>query len=237
MTDAAQLTILVLEDQGLVRAGMRELIRIAQPRARILEAASYEDAVTQLEAGRVDLAFIDFDLKSEKTGLDLLHYLRQRQIETRAIMLSGSAERQLVLDCLNAGACGYIPKDMSSDGLFQRALDTVFQGGIFVPVTAMARDGFSAPAVTPRPSVPAQSLGVSGRCLEVLYYLCQGLPNKAIASKMQVEEGTIRKDYVPKLFRIFQVTRRTELLVEVSRRGVIVPPLPAEAGTKAGGGR
>jgi two-component system nitrate/nitrite response regulator NarL len=52
------------------------------------------------------------------------------------------------------------------------------------------------------------------------------LPNKTIAAKMQVEEGTIRKDYVPKLFRIFQVTRRTELLVEVSRRGIIVPPLP-----------
>jgi two-component system nitrate/nitrite response regulator NarL len=60
----------------------------------------------------------------------------------------------------------------------------------------------------------------------VLYYLCQGLPNKTIATRMQVEEGTIRKDYVPKLFRIFQVTRRTELLVEVARRGVIVPPLP-----------
>ncbi len=239
MTDAAQLTILVLEDQGLVRAGMRELIRIAQPQAHIREAASYEEAVEQLAAAKVDLAFIDFDLKSDKTGLDLLHYLRQQQIETRAIMLSGSEERTLVLDSLNAGACGYIPKDMRSDGLFQRALDTVFQGGIFVPVTAMARDGVSAPAVPPRPSVSAQSLGVSGRCLEVLYYLCQGLPNKAIASKMGVEEGTIRKDYVPKLFRLFQVTRRTDLLVEVSRRGVIIPPLPdaAAAAAETGSGR
>ncbi|PQO96480.1 DNA-binding response regulator [Massilia phosphatilytica] len=226
MSDAAQLTILVLEDQGLVRAGMRELIRIAQPDAHIEEAATYGDAITLLSTNRFDLAFLDFTLKSEKTGLDVVKYLREHNLDTRAIMLSAHADRELVLECIQAGACGYIPKDMDHDGIFRHALDTVFQGGIFVPVTAMARTGVHAPPVPPLPRIPATALGVTGRCLEVLYYLCQGLPNKTIASKMQVEEGTIRKDYVPKLFRIFQVTRRTELLVEVSRRGIIVPPLP-----------
>jgi len=224
MSDAARLTILVLEDQGLVRAGMRELIRIAQPTAHIEEAATYDDAIALLSAKTFDLAFLDFTLKSEKTGLDVVKYLRAQHLDTRAIMLSAHDDRQLVLDCIQAGACGYIPKDIEHDGIFQRALDTVFQGGIFVPVTAMA--GAHTPPVPPLPSIPATALGVSGRCLEVLYYLCQGLPNKTIAARMQVEEGTIRKDYVPKLFRIFQVTRRTELLVEVSRRGIIVPPLP-----------
>ena len=40
---------------------------------------------------------------------------------------------------------------------------------------------------------------------------------------MGIEEGTVRKDYLPKLFRIFKVVRRTELLIEVSRRGIAVP--------------
>lgn len=226
MSDAAPLTILVLEDQGLVRAGMRELIRIAQPDAHIEEAATYMDAITLLSTRRFDLAFLDFTLKSEKTGLDVVKYLREHNLDTRAIMLSAHTDRAIVLECIQAGACGYIPKDMDHDGIFQRALDTVFRGGIFVPATAMTRAGVSAPSVPPLPCIPATELGVTGRCLEVLYYLCQGLPNKTIASKMRVEEGTIRKDYVPKLFRIFQVTRRTELLVEVARRGVIVPPLP-----------
>ena len=139
MSDAAELTILVLEDQGLVRAGMRELIRIAQPAAHIEEAASYDDAISLLGTKRFDLAFLDFTLKSEKTGLDVLKYLREQNLETRAIMLSARADRPLVLECIQAGACGYIPKDMDHEGIFQRALDTVFQGGIFVPVTAMAR--------------------------------------------------------------------------------------------------
>ena len=112
---------------------------------------------------------------------------------------------------------------MESDGLFRRALDTVFSGSIFLPATVIGRGGFS-PA---QPAVPAavspETLGITGRTLEALYYVCQGLPNKLIARNMGIEEGTVRKDYLPKLFRIFHVVRRTELMIEVSRRGIAVP--------------
>ena len=83
MTDAP-LTILILEDQGLVRAGMRELIQISEPYARIVEAAGYDEAVERAEAGPIDIAFLDVDLKGEKSGLDFLRWLRAREIDTRA---------------------------------------------------------------------------------------------------------------------------------------------------------
>jgi hypothetical protein len=44
-----------------------------------------------------------------------------------------------------------------------------------------------------------------------------------VSGDLSIEEQTVRKDYVPKLFRLFQVARRTELLIEVSRRGIVVP--------------
>jgi two-component system nitrate/nitrite response regulator NarL len=222
MTDQP-LTILLLEDQALVRAGMRALIQISEPHAHLLEAASYEEAVAQAEAASIDIAFLDIDLKGARSGLDFLHWLRTRELDTRAIMLSGRAEKDMVMACLNEGASGYIVKDMESDGLFRRALDTVFQGSIFLPASVIGRGGFS-PA---QPATPAQvspdTLGITGRALEVLYYVCQGLPNKSIARNMGIEEGTVRKDYLPKLFRIFKVVRRTELLIEVSRRGIAIP--------------
>ena len=219
----APLTILILEDQGLVRAGMRELIQISEPRARIVEAASFDEAVAKAGAESIDIAFLDVDLKGGKSGFDFLRWLRAGEHDTRAIMLSGRAEKELVLACLNEGASGYILKDMESDGLFRRALDTVFDGGVFLPATVIGRGGFSpAQPVQPAPVSPA-SLGITGRSLEALYYVCQGLPNKLIARHMGIEEGTVRKDYLPKLFRIFKVVRRTELLIEVSRRGIAVP--------------
>jgi two-component system nitrate/nitrite response regulator NarL len=222
MTDRP-LNILILEDQGLVRAGMRELIQISEPHARILEASTYEEAIARLDAGAIDIAFLDIDLKDERSGLDVLKYLRAGESDARAIMLSGRADKEIVLECLREGASGYILKDMESEGLFRRALDTVFQGSIFLPASVIGRGGFSPVApVEPAPVSP-EALGISGRSLEVLYWVCQGLPNKSIARNMGIEEGTVRKDYLPKLFRIFKVVRRTELLIEVSRRGMQVP--------------
>lgn len=220
--DPKPLDILLVEDQALVRAGMRELIQITEPRARIAEASSFEEAQAKVEAERFDIAFLDIDLKGGRSGLDFLRWLRARDVDTRAIMLSGRSEKELVMECLQEGASGYILKDMDGEGLFRRALDTVFQGSIFLPANVIGRGGFS-PAPAAAAPVTAESLGIGGRSLEVLYYVCQGLPNKSIGRNMGIEEGTVRKDYLPRLFRLFKVARRTELLIEVSRRGIVIP--------------
>lgn len=226
---ADPLSILILEDQALVRAGMRELIQITEPRAQIREAASFEEAVARVEAERVDIAFLDIDLRHGPSGLDFLRWLRARDLDIRAVMLSGRSEKEVVIECLNEGASGYILKDMDSEGLFRRALDTVFQGSVFLPANVLGRGGFTpAPPAAPAPVAP-ETLGISGRALEALYYVCQGLPNKSIARNMGIEEGTVRKDYLPRLFRIFRVARRTELLIEVSRRGIVIPPPQPQA--------
>jgi two-component system nitrate/nitrite response regulator NarL len=228
MKDRATLHILLLEDQALVRAGLRELIQITEPRAQIEEASSYEEAAARLDSQTFDIAFLDIDLKGGRSGLDFLRHLRARELDTRAIMLSGRSEKEVVMECLNEGASGYILKDMDSEGLFRRALDTVFQGSIFLPANVIGRGGFTPAAPAAPATVTAESLGIGGRSLEVLYYVCQGLPNKSIARNMGIEEGTVRKDYLPRLFRLFKVARRTELLIEVSRRGIVIPaPTPA----------
>ncbi|MFZ6846332.1 response regulator [Undibacterium sp. RuTC16W] len=225
MTETPILNILVLDDQGLVRAGMTELIRISEPRAKVFEASNYAMTIALLDKHYFQFAFLDFDLKAEFSGLDVLKYLHEQEMDTRAVMLSGCLEQDVVFQCLNAGACGYIPKDMSNNGVFRSALDTVLQGGIFLPEPIAGFNIYSNKLFPSLTDPSPESLGINGRCLEVLVYLCQGLSNKAIARKMCVEEGTIRKDYVPKLFRVFKVTRRTELLFEVSKRRIKLPKL------------
>ena len=84
---------------------------------------------------------------------------------------------------------------------------------------AAADDPLSPEALTPRE-------------VQVLELVGEGLPNKSIARHMGIEEGTVRKDYLPRLFRLFKVVRRTELLVEVSRRGIVVPPPQPSEGTE-----
>jgi two-component system nitrate/nitrite response regulator NarL len=202
---------------------MRELILICEPRAQVHEASNYGEAISKLNSNSYDIAFLDIDLKSDKSGIDVLRYIHSANLETRSIMLSGRSERELVLECIEAGASGYILKDIESDGAFRRALDTVFQGSIYLPSNLLGRGGFTPRPLSVQASASVESVGLKGRAVEVLYYLCQGLPNKAIANKMGIEEATVRKDYVSKLLETFGVVRRTELIVEISRRGLIVP--------------
>lgn len=226
MIPDTSLQILILENEGLVRAGMKALIQIAQPSAQIHEASSYNQAISILLNIQIDLAFIDYDLMSDKNGMDVVSVLRERELDTRAIMLSGHRDKELVLRCIDSGACGYIPKGMDDENgsIFRRAIDTVFNGGIFLPAFVFGRGGDTPePSTILSASIPAETLGIKGRKLAVLYYLCQGYPNKTIATKMGISEGTIRKDYVTELFRIFKVSRRTQLMVEVARRSITVP--------------
>lgn len=223
MTPNSPLNVLLLEDEGIQRAGMKALIQMAAPRAQIQEASSYKEAVKRFSESAFDIAFLDYNLREEHSGLDVLKEIRRLELDTRAIILSSHREREIILACIDAGACGYITKEMDATGLFERALDIVFQGGIFLPATALGRGAFSPSVSVPPITKSTDSLGLHGRKLEALYYICQGLPNKVIARKMGVAEDTVRKDYNPSLFRLFGVARRTELILEVSRRNLIVP--------------
>jgi len=219
-----QVSILLLEDQGLVRAGMRALIQLCEPRAAIQEAGSYDEALRSLSTSPIDIAFLDIDLKETHSGIDVLKYIRASELMTRAIILSARSEESIVLECIRLGACGYILKDMDSDGVFRRALDTVFQGGVFLPAGTLGRGGFTPHRVASSGADALAEIGVKGRASEALYYICQGFSNAVIAHKMGVAESTLANEYNSKLFKLFRVANRAGLIVEVARRGIIPPP-------------
>lgn len=216
--------VLIVEDQGLVRAGMKSLLHIVEPQAQISDAGSYEEALEFLGRIEFDIIFLDLDLRAEKSGLDLLLYIREQDMPLKVIMLSASDDRETVMNCIAAGASGYIAKSSGDEKVFERALATVFQEGIFLPASIVRATGSPQWRRWPAPVNDLEQLGLSPRLEEVLYYLCQGLSNKHIASRMGISEGTVRKNYVSELLRLFNVTRRTELMIEISRMGIRIPP-------------
>ena len=95
-------SILILEDQPLVRAGMKLLLHLAEPECRIFEAGSFDEAMAHLGTIEFDFAFVDIDLRSQKTGLDVLAHLREQHVATRVIMLSANDDRDIIMDCIAA---------------------------------------------------------------------------------------------------------------------------------------
>ena len=221
--------LLIVEDQQLVRAGIKAMLRMALPNCEVVEAGSFEEATAQLKLQPFDFAFLDIDLRAEKSGLDVLDFIQRHDLYCRVVMLSGKDDRDTVLACINAGACGYIAKGVGDESVFEAALATVLGGGIYLPASVLSNRQADATASRPEAPRSAESLGLSPRLCEVLYYVCQGMPNKQIARMMNISEGTVRKDYMTELLRCFGVVRRTELIIQIGRRNIWVLP-PARPG-------
>lgn len=209
--------VLLVEDQQLVRAGIRTMLHIAEPRCLIVEAGSHDEAMLRLAEHEFEVVFLDIDLRADMSGLQTLAAIREAGLPIKVVMLSGRDDAATVMGCIASGASGFIAKGQGDESVFGRALATVFGGGVYLPasIVGIHRLGNAGAAA---------ELGLTPRQCEVLYYVCQGLPNKAIANRLGISEGTVRRDYVSELLRFFKVARRTELIVEVSRRGITIPP-------------
>lgn len=219
----AKANVLIVEDYGLVRAGMRSLLEKAAPQYHIHEESTYDGAIERLTSMAFELVFLDIDLGTENSGMDILNFMREREMPCRAIMLSGDDDRTTVLSCISHGASGYITKAVGDGSVFAKAIEIVLNDGVYFPASMIKRAA-RADGDAGLYGCSVESLGLAPRQCEVLYYLCQGLPNKAIANRMGISEGTVRKTYVSDLLRFFGVVRRTELMIEVSRRRLKIAP-------------
>lgn len=221
--------ILIVEDEWAVRGGTRSLLQTLDPTVRIAEAESFAKATQILGESQIDLAFLDFDLRSEKNGFDVLDFIKEHELSVTSIVMSGRSDSQFIHDCLRQGAAGYIPKagadefaQLTAEEVLRRAIETVLKGSVYLPASYLGKGGYS-PSGIRAPDISAEAMGLTRRQTEVLYYLVQGMTNKGIARVMNIAEGTVRKDYVTSLLRHFGVSRRTELLRKISERQIVIP--------------
>lgn len=221
--------VLIVEDHPLVSAGFKSILLEVNPDCKVDEAFGYELAVDRLSIQSFDLLFVDIDLRSSHSGVDLLRWAREENISAKIIMLSANDDADVILNCISAGASGYITKSFDDQASVKLAISTVLSDGVYLPAAIFRNAGASGRSVACMAEEWVMER-LSPRMQEVLYYLCQGLSNKEIARKMQISEGTVRKNYVSSLLRAFKVARRTSLVIEVARRGIkVAAPKPVRS--------
>lgn len=227
----SQLKILLIDDHTMVREGLRLLLLKQGLDCELLEAASCTGALKLLEQhGDVDWVLLDLGLP-DMAGIDALGLLRKHYANVPVVVLSGSEDRALVLECINRGAMGFIAKS-SSSAMLMRALRVVFAGGVYLPpelfgqtspaqpqaaksVIATTRDGLSG-------------LGLTRRQIQVLELMVQGLPNKIIANRLDLSEATI-KTHVAAGLRALNVKNRTQAVFAVAKFGLLADADPPPA--------
>lgn len=214
--------ILLVDDHALVRRGIRTLLQIADPQLVIDEAGSVEEAVRLLETSDYRLSMIDLDLSGGQTGLDLLEKMHELGRGLPAIVLSGNDDRETVMRCLELGASGFITKASDDEDVFRKAIESVLEGRVYLPSSALGKGGHSTPFSLRSRSTALEDLNLKPSLKKALVFLYQGLSNKGIAQKMNISEFTAR-DYCSELYREFGVAKRSQLVVELARRGIALP--------------
>ena len=223
--------LLLVDDHPLIQDALRYLVPQLGPDVTLLQATSAEDGLAL--SAQVDLLLLDLSLPG-LSGLSALETFRQRHPELPIVVLSSTEDPQVVLQALEAGAMGFIPKSSPTPVLL-RALQLVASGGVYVPEQVLAYARSTAASPSRRADTPAGStrepkeLGLTDRQVEVLALLVQGKPNKVICRELELADGTVRT-HIQDVFRILNVHNRTQAVFEVSRLRLRLPGVAPAGG-------
>lgn len=205
--------ILVIDDHALVREGLRQVLRGLDEHVEVLQAGTCEMGFAQAESHPdLDLILLDYHLP-DMTGLAALDVFARDYPELPIVVLSGSANLQIMRQVLASGAAGFVTKSGVSDELL-KAVRLVMDGGEYLPPEL----DIAAAAVTSSMGEARSTL--TNKQEQVLQELLDGRSNREIGEALAVSEETI-KSHVAAILRHFEVQNRTQAVVAAARSGYV----------------
>lgn len=202
--------VMLVDDQTLVRQGVRSLLELADGIEVVAEASDGQQAVEQVPKVQPDVLLLDMRMPL-LSGLDVLRVLAERGQLPPTIILTTFDDDQLVLAGIRAGARGYLLKDVTLDQLVA-AIREVAQGGSLVQPAVTARLLSGLEGLQNEFHSLDQPDPLTERETEILRLMASGFSNKEIANSLGVAEGTI-KNHVSNILSKLGVRDRTRAVL------------------------
>lgn len=213
-----KIRVMLAEDQNLVRQGICSLLELSE---NIEVVGQVEDGSGVVEGiGKCNPDVLLLDIRMPKmSGIEALHAMNRKGIVVPAIILTTFDDNRLVLEGLEAGAKGFLLKDVSLDSLVN-AIEKVYQGETLVQPAITERilkglssfaSGLESVATVTEPSTKE---------LEVLRLMAGGYSNKEISLAVHKSEGTV-KNQVSSILEKLDVRDRTQAVLRAINLGII----------------
>jgi two-component system, NarL family, response regulator NreC len=212
------LRILIADDHGVLRAGLRALLSTEPGLEVVAEASDGDEALRLAEALRPDIVLADVSMPGA-SGIEVARQLTARRLGIRVLILTMHEDESLLHEALRAGAVGYIPKRAVEDELVS-AIRAVARGGMYVH-PAMTRALLASTQHAPLPD-PLILEPLTPRETEILGLIAQGHTNRQIAERLSLSVRTV-ESHRSNLMTKLQVHSRVELVRYATSHGLLDP--------------
>jgi len=210
--------ILLVEDQMLVREGIKSLLQLSDKVTVVAEATDGTEVEEAVKQSTPDVILMDLSMP-KMDGLATLIHLNNRNIQTPVIILTTFDDHEFILKGIQAGAKGYLLKDVSLETLI-KAIESVNGGKKLIQPALTERlmsglQGFQSDF-----KAPEMIESLSPKELEVLGLMASGCSNKEISTALHNSEGTI-KNHVSNLLAKLGVRDRTRAVLRAIEKGIL----------------
>jgi DNA-binding NarL/FixJ family response regulator len=210
------ITVLLVDDHAVVRQGVRAFLATQPDLSVVAEAASGAEAVTLAAQHVPDVVLMDL-IMQDMDGVEATRRIKQVSPRSQVVVVTSYHEDEHIFPALKAGALSYLLKDLGSEEL-AAAIRMAAVGEAVLHPRVAARvikelQGPRAEKVNPFTEL-------SGRELEVLKLIADGMSNADMAAKLVLSEKTI-KGHVSNILSKLQLVDRTQAAVYAWREGIV----------------
>ena len=219
-------TVLIVDDQALVRTGFRMILEAEEDMEVIGEASDGREAVDETRRLQPDVVLMDVRMP-ELDGIEATRrLLASDAVASKVVMLTTFDMDEYVYEALRAGASGFLLKDTPPEQLVAGIHAVASGDALLAPsVTRRVIEEFVRRPPDSVRTTPAEVERLTERELEVLKLIARGLSNAEIARELYVSDTTV-KTHVARVLMKLDVRDRVQAVVLAYESGLVQPGTP-----------
>jgi DNA-binding NarL/FixJ family response regulator len=214
-----EIDVLIVDDKEVFREGLARLLE-EQQHIKVVSWCGGKQVVGTIEKTKPDLVLMDTDL-SECDAIDVVRQVTESSPEVKIAMFSESVDEDRLFSSVEAGAKGYLVKNLSVDNLV-KSIDLISEGRIVIsPLLAKKFiDEFTVLREEKRSSDAEMESHISERETEIITLVARGYTNKEIAQKLSIAENTA-KVHVKNILQKLELRNRQQAAAYAAEHGLV----------------
>lgn len=209
--------VMVADDHGMMREGIKQLLEFDGSIKVIAEAKDGEECLSILQSkeAKPDVLLLDINMPN-KNGIEVLKEIKDKKMKIKVLMLTVHNEVEYLVKAVDIGADGYVLKDSESAEL-KKAIGALVNGESYIQPNLIPI--LNARLIS-RDTDKDKIDSLTKRELEVLIQVANGMFNKEIATVLSISERTV-KNHISNIFKKIEVADRTQAAVFAIRNNLI----------------